>query len=97
MQHKNGSIPCKIVEMDSQLKEQIEKGTKIAFQRYRERHPSLAHHLETNHSKVISSTIKSIENDPEAIAAIRSAQTEKVIQEVIEVAINYIPKIVSIL
>lgn len=83
--------------MDVQLKEQIEKGTQIAFQRYRERHPGLAHHLEKNHSQIISSTIKSIENDPDVIAAMKRAQAETGLQKAIEAAAKYLPKVISLL
>lgn len=83
--------------MDSQLKEQIEKGTQIAFQLYRERHPSLAYHLEKNHSQIISSTIKSIENDADIIAALKNVQSETGLQKVIEAAAKYLPKVIGLL
>jgi hypothetical protein len=78
--------------MDSQLKEQIEKGVQIAFQRYKERHPSFAHHLEKNHSQIISSTIKSIENDPGVIAVMKRAQAETGLLKIIEAAQNTYPR-----
>ena len=83
--------------MDSQLKEQIEKGVQIAFQRYKERHPSLADHLEKNQSQIISSTIKSIENDPDVIAVMKRAQAETGLLKIIEAAAKYLPKVIGIL
>ena len=83
--------------MEPQLKEQLEEGTRMAFSQYRERHPNLAGYLEKHCSDIISSTVESIENDPEVLAAITSAKAENKLQKIIEAAAQYLPKIIGIL
>ena len=81
--------------MDPQIKKQLENGTKIAFERYRERHPNLAESLAKHRSEIMTSTVKSIENDPEVMAAIKSAEGESALQTIVQTALNYIPKAVG--
>ena len=83
--------------MDPKLRKQLEEGTQMAFSKYRERHPGLSRYLERHHSDLMASTIESIENDPEVLAAIKSAKAENKLQKVIEAAAQYIPKIIGIL
>ncbi|MHC4739495.1 MAG: hypothetical protein ACYS9Y_11385 [Planctomycetota bacterium] len=81
--------------MDSQFRNQIEKGTRIAFTHYIVRHSNVVDRLQGDCSEVISSTIKIIKNDPKIIAAIKDMPEDTVLERIIEVAQKCLPKVTS--
>lgn len=83
--------------MDADTKQRIEEATKIAFEKYAERHPTLGNILETNNSELLTLAVESIENDPDVEEAMQLARTENDLQKLVEIAEIYLPKIIGIL
>ncbi len=83
--------------MESQFKTQLEQGARMAFDQYRQRHPNLARHLESNRSNIISTAVASIENDPDVISALEDADAENGLQKIVDVVAQHLPKLISIL
>ncbi|MBN1124700.1 MAG: hypothetical protein JXA82_06820 [Sedimentisphaerales bacterium] len=82
--------------MDEDTKQHIEKATKIAFEKYAERHPTLGNFLEAKRSDLLAWAVETIQNDPEVEEAIQMARTESDLQKLIEIAENYLPKLIGI-
>lgn len=80
--------------MDSQFRDRIEKGTRIAFMHYIVRHANIADKLQSDCSEVIKSAIKSIENDLEIITAIKDIPEDAALERIIEAAEKYLPEII---
>ena len=83
--------------MDSQFKDQIEKGTRIAFMHYIVRHSNIADRLRGDCSEVIPCTVKHIENDPEIITAIKDTPEGTVLERIIEAVEKRLPEVISFL
>ena len=83
--------------MNADIKKTLEDATKVAFNDYRERHPNLAADLDANSVKLMDLAVESIKDDPEVIEALKVAETETVIQRIVDIAIKHLPKIIGIL
>ena len=81
--------------MDSLLRDQIEKGTRIAFMQHIIRCSSFGDCLQIDCPKVISSTIKSIENDPEFIAEMKDTKAGTVLEKIIKAAEEQLPEVIN--
>ena len=81
--------------MDSQFRNQIEKGTRIAFMHYIVRHLNVADHLQGDCSEIISCTVKHIEGDLEIIAAMKDILEDTILERIIEAAEKQLPKLIS--
>jgi hypothetical protein len=83
--------------MDDTVKQQIETATRIAFERYAERHPTLAVHLKDSETSLLASAMKEIKDDPELAQALQTAKTENNLLKLIEVAENHLPRLIGLL
>ena len=83
--------------MDSEIKDQIEKGTRIAFMHCIVRNPDIADRLQNDCSQVIPATIQNIENDGDIIAKIKDLPEDVVLEKIIEAAEKQMPDVISAL
>ena len=81
--------------MDSQFKDLIAKGTRIAFMHYIVRHSNIADRLQGDCSEIIPCTVKHIENDPEITAAKKDMPEDTVLERIIEAAEKQLPEVIS--
>jgi|GEM_PF-4665611 len=82
--------------MEPELREQIEKAAGIAYERYCQRHPTIGQALADSRDRIISSTVQSIEDDPDVASAMEAAQTETGLQKIVEVAERHLPKLIGL-
>ena len=82
--------------MESEVKKQIEDAVGIAYERYCQRHPTIAQALENSRVEIMSAAVESIEDDPEVLAAMDIAETESGLQKIVEVAERYLPRVIGL-